>query len=391
MKNVANQFLYCLLLAFSISCGEKETSAPTPEISADFITDKTVIREGESVQFSDFSSGSPTSWVWTFDGGTPATSNGANPVVTYHEAGVYSVTLLASNDEHEESITRTSLINVKCAGRYCEPIFEVEKTEGGIYGVDPEFHTFNWYEPKNDSETARAAVVLMGGGRFENLANLDRLEELALLLAERGVLVATATSRIGPRDTGEEFNCRMIEVQQDALAAIRYFHKEAEALGIDPDLIFSAGYSSGAIATLRSAYWQEQDILDIGAIDVFDEKGGVEGEQGNPGYPTTVAGTICLAGEMYGTVGFIKNGEPPLFAVCSSHDNEVTCDESTSAGSFPKYGAIALIDKANSVGISPNNYYIFNSSDHRIVVEQPEAYFEQLMVWMREVISNQSN
>ena len=50
---------------------------------------------GKAVQFTDSSTGGPTSWLWSFgDGGT---STQQNPAHTYAAPGVYTVTLAASN------------------------------------------------------------------------------------------------------------------------------------------------------------------------------------------------------------------------------------------------------------------------------------------------------
>ena len=61
-------------------------------------SDDAVIRitEGESIHFADLSEGKPDTWAWSFEGGTPATSNEQNPVVTYAEAGTYAVSLTVS-------------------------------------------------------------------------------------------------------------------------------------------------------------------------------------------------------------------------------------------------------------------------------------------------------
>ncbi|MBQ9651809.1 MAG: PKD domain-containing protein [Prevotella sp.] len=50
------------------------------------------------IAYQDLSTGKPTDWYWTFEGGDPATSTEQNPTVTYHEAGVYGMTLEASNE-----------------------------------------------------------------------------------------------------------------------------------------------------------------------------------------------------------------------------------------------------------------------------------------------------
>jgi hypothetical protein len=58
-----------------------------------FSSSDTLIAPGRTIQFFDESGGSPTSRLWTFEGGTPATSTEANPTITYATAGVYDVTL----------------------------------------------------------------------------------------------------------------------------------------------------------------------------------------------------------------------------------------------------------------------------------------------------------
>ncbi|MBQ3991265.1 MAG: PKD domain-containing protein, partial [Bacteroidales bacterium] len=54
---------------------------------ADFSASETYIMAENSVTFTDLSTNMPTSWSWTFEGGTPATSTEQNPTVTYNEAG----------------------------------------------------------------------------------------------------------------------------------------------------------------------------------------------------------------------------------------------------------------------------------------------------------------
>jgi PKD repeat protein len=78
----------------------------------DFIADQTTICPGQTIHFTDMSVGSPTSWSWSFPGGTPSTSTLQNPVVTYPGSGVYSVTLTVTNSHGSNSFTQTSYINV---------------------------------------------------------------------------------------------------------------------------------------------------------------------------------------------------------------------------------------------------------------------------------------
>jgi len=77
----------------AISC-----SSPPLLPVANFEADDTHIVMGESVQFSDLSANSPTSWAWTFPGGTPASSNQQDPLIQYEESGIYDVTLIVQNE-----------------------------------------------------------------------------------------------------------------------------------------------------------------------------------------------------------------------------------------------------------------------------------------------------
>jgi trimeric autotransporter adhesin len=66
-----------------------------------------------SVQFSDQSTNTPTSWMWDFGNGQTSTQQ--NPVVTYHAAGTYTVSLTATNAAGANTFTRTGYITVSPA------------------------------------------------------------------------------------------------------------------------------------------------------------------------------------------------------------------------------------------------------------------------------------
>ncbi|MBL7929013.1 MAG: PKD domain-containing protein [Bacteroidia bacterium] len=83
-----------------------------PPPVADFYGNPTTLCEGQQVYFYDLSTNSPTSWSWSFPGGTPATSAAQNPVITYNTAGVYNVTLTATNPYGNNTVTKTSYITV---------------------------------------------------------------------------------------------------------------------------------------------------------------------------------------------------------------------------------------------------------------------------------------
>ncbi len=79
---------------------------------ADFMSDETIIPVGENVNFTDLTSGIPSDWSWTFEGGTPATSTDQNPQdIVYNTAGLFSVKLVSSNNMGIDSIVKESYIN----------------------------------------------------------------------------------------------------------------------------------------------------------------------------------------------------------------------------------------------------------------------------------------
>ena len=85
----------------------------TPPPLASFTASPRVVDPGHSVDFTDTSSGSPTSWQWTFEGGDPASSTLQNPVVTYEVPGIYSVTLVATNANGYDTETKNGYISVR--------------------------------------------------------------------------------------------------------------------------------------------------------------------------------------------------------------------------------------------------------------------------------------
>jgi PKD repeat protein len=80
--------------------------------NANFAASATSICIGSSVQFTDQSSSSPTSWSWSFPGGTPSSSTSQNPSVTYSSAGTFDVTLIASNANGTDTIAMSSYISI---------------------------------------------------------------------------------------------------------------------------------------------------------------------------------------------------------------------------------------------------------------------------------------
>ena len=81
-------------------------------VVADFTADDVAPQVGGTVNFTDTSTGTPTQWSWTFEGGTPATSTDQNPSVVYNTEGDYDVTLVASKTGSSDTELKTDYIGV---------------------------------------------------------------------------------------------------------------------------------------------------------------------------------------------------------------------------------------------------------------------------------------
>lgn len=80
--------------------------------TAGFTTATSTVCQGAHIQFNDNSSPSVNSWLWTFEGGNPATSTLKNPIVSYAQTGSYDVSLTVSNNSGQNTTTITDYIKV---------------------------------------------------------------------------------------------------------------------------------------------------------------------------------------------------------------------------------------------------------------------------------------
>jgi hypothetical protein len=86
---------------------------PTPDFSAS----DTAIVLGGQVTFTNLSSPDATSFLWTFEGGIPATSTAKNPpAITYNTSGAFNVTLKATNEWGDMTLAKIDYIYVGGVG-----------------------------------------------------------------------------------------------------------------------------------------------------------------------------------------------------------------------------------------------------------------------------------
>ncbi len=157
--------LYTVCLAVTSDCGSDNLcqqieiddlnptggSVPNADFSADILEGCGPL----TVAFTDLSTNNPSAWNWTFEGGTPATSNEQNPIVTFDDSGAFSVLLTASNLDGQDQETKLNYISVEAAP---EPSFVVEVDGGNVTltntSADILNNTYEWSFGDNSSSSA---------------------------------------------------------------------------------------------------------------------------------------------------------------------------------------------------------------------------------------------
>jgi PKD repeat protein len=122
---------------------------PIPDFTATTTTD---ISPGQNVSYQDLSQFT-TSWLWTFEGGTPATSTAQNPTnIVYNTEGYYSVTLAATNQNGTVPITKTFYVHVFNGCSYDDS--NIQQTDDLTYYGAP--GTYWGYTPGHNGELIAA-------------------------------------------------------------------------------------------------------------------------------------------------------------------------------------------------------------------------------------------
>lgn len=125
-----------------------------------------------TVFYDDQSTNNPTTWSWTFEGGTPGTSSNANPTVIYNNPGTFNVSLTVSNSSGSDNLTINNFITV------------------GEAPVADFTYTINELEVDFQNESTNATSYLWNFGDGVTSTQVNPLHDYA----EDGVYLVTLTA-----------------------------------------------------------------------------------------------------------------------------------------------------------------------------------------------------
>lgn len=163
---------------------------------ADFSASATTVCKGSTVNFTDLSTNTPTSWSWSFAGGTPSSSTSQNPSITYNAAGTYSVTLTATNAFGSDPETKTNYITVNDLPDLSSTSSDDETCAGndGTATVTPApvgSYTYSW-------TTAPVQTTATATGLAAGSYNVTVTNTATTCFASTGVTVVDGCAPAGP-------------------------------------------------------------------------------------------------------------------------------------------------------------------------------------------------
>lgn len=245
------------------------------------------------------------------------------------------------------------------------------------------------YYPADSTPFARPLLVLIHGGAFFNGDKASSgYPEMGRYFAERGYFVASINYRMGFLPTSQAIDRAGYRAIQDANAAVRFLLCHADKYQIDPDHVFVAGTSAGAITALNLAFMREEDRPEASYEITF---GSDLGPLGTVGPEFAMPFNVKAVVNMWGAVQELSIlANSPTTSVLSFHgdeDNIVPYDAglpfhdmlpSYAEDVFrPMYGSKSITEKLTALG-NRCEFHTCHGGGHSLHVDEkdrPSQYF----------------
>lgn len=227
--------------------------------------------------------------------------------------------------------------------RYLNPIFDEVTFTPDIefavkhnnFGNKTEHLKLRVFEPKGDTLKKRPLFLLMPGGGWVVNGD-DWMNDVAEEIAKTGFVVAIHKYRLSESiNTPTLYFDALAKASADQRDALNYLindAKSANRFGIDPTKIFIGGHSAGAITSMHTAYFDQQDAVQQGLKEAFATYKTLP----NKADRIPLKGVINLSG-LLSDLDIIDHNDIPLLSIHGDKDHVVPAGRSEG-----RYGSIAI-------------------------------------------------
>lgn len=230
------------------------------------------------------------------------------------------------------------------------------------------------YRPNTDTFMLRPLVLLIHGGAFYiGSKKCPTSRQLAVALAKRGFVVASIDYRLGFKLNAKDVDRSGYRALQDAHAAARFLANRAKEYGIDPNQMYVAGNSAGAIASLNLAFMDNDERPEsVVNVKKSEDLGRIEASGNN----LKDKFQVKAVGNLWGAVNDVSIIDPdeqiPVLSVHGTADDIVPYDYNYP---FQKaylvnrlvmnkmYGSKPIHDRLNQLKI-PNKFISLDGMKH---------------------------
>lgn len=155
---------------YETACGSETQDPPVANFSADELE----ICVGETVRFTDLSTGTISTYTWSFEDGTPNTVPGKGPHnVSFNTSGVKTIELMVDGPDGEDTETKTTYITVNPAPTaalqagdiYCKEELDTKSLGITVTGGEAPYNVSYTY---NNGEDGTVSITTGLTGEIEN-------------------------------------------------------------------------------------------------------------------------------------------------------------------------------------------------------------------------------
>lgn len=234
--------------------------------------------------------------------------------------------------------------------------------------------TLDLYQPEGDKNQLRPMVLLIHGGGFyigNKASSTERI--MATKLAKMGYVVASMNYRLGFRLNGKEIERSGYKALQDAHAALRFLSGKSHKLRIDPNQVYLAGTSAGAIAALNIAFLDNDERPESSYADRKRKNLGNIETSGNTLNNTFNVKAVCnLWGAVSDTSILDSDERIPVLSYHGDRDDIVPIDHSHPFKNTLRlnrlimdevYGSLPIHERLDHLGIE-NKLFVLYGKGH---------------------------